>query len=198
MTEVQLTFEFHGPFRIATGEPRAGLATTVDRNRLLPPSAVKGLMRSCARDLLRLDSDVIAEVFGGDDQRGRRTSTPWHWGSPVFDTEPQVETRSRIAIDGDTGTAAPGAFFLNEEVWASTARMRLSLKQALAAPDQARHRTVLSCAAAGVHSFGADRRRGLGWVTIRPDPPVDESTLSDLDGLRELAAPTAHKGEVHG
>lgn len=198
MNEVQLTFEFHGPFRIATGEPRAGLATTVDRNRLLPPSAVKGLMRSCARDLLKLDPGVITEVFGGDGQRGRRTSTPWHWGSPVFATEPQIETRSRIVIDGDTGTAAPGAFFLNEEVWASTARMRLSLKQALSATDQARHRTVLSCAAAGVHSLGADRRRGLGWVTIRPEPPVDESTLSDLDGLRELAAPAARKGEAHG
>ncbi|MFJ9675399.1 RAMP superfamily CRISPR-associated protein [Streptomyces sp. NPDC101221] len=180
---VKVHITFHGPFRVATGRAHEGAAQTVNRADLIPASSVKGLLRASAARLLPGRQDLLGAVFGTD-----TTSTPWHWGQVRFTDPPEVVPRARVSLDPDTGAARNDHLLLGEEVWASAADFTISRHGHVPPDELADHRTVLACAAAGVHALGGDRRRGLGWVTCTPRPAVDESLLARFEELRTADA----------
>ncbi|MCP2170355.1 RAMP superfamily CRISPR-associated protein [Goodfellowiella coeruleoviolacea] len=192
---MRLELTFHGPFRVSTGDARSGVAGTVNRDDLIPASSLKGLMRASAALLLPHHEDLIAEIFGGRTTTGRRHASPWHWAPVRFAEPPKIRQRARIAVDPDTGAVKPDFLALNDEVWATTGSFEIVRHRPLSTGAHARHVTVLACAAAGVHALGADRRRGLGWVSVRPvDPPMDESLLAAFEQIVAESAPTASGG----
>lgn len=178
--KIAMTIEFHGPFRVATGTATREAAISVDDQEPLPTESVKGVMRASAQQLLPHRANLIDEVFGSS---GRRSASPWHWGS-VHIAEPfHIESRTRIAIDPATRVADPGALARTEEVWAQQANFVIRQRLPLSEQQRFRHDVVLRAAASGVHSLGASRRRGFGWVSITPDPPLDENDFMLLDRL---------------
>lgn len=97
----------------------------------------------------------------------------------------RVTPRARIAIDADSGAARRDFLAVDHEVWVRSATFAITQTGHLSDGQIRVHRVVLACAAAGVHALGADRRRGRGWVTLRPrDPAVDAALLAELMGLR--------------
>lgn len=186
---MKIEISFHGPFRIETGDAHDGVAATVNRDDLIPAASLKGLMRASATQLLPNASGLIAEIFGG------KSASPWHWGPVTFDQPPTFGRRVRIAVDAATGTVHPKFFALGEEVWASKGVFHLTCHQPLPAETRRRHETVLACAAAGVHALGADRRRGHGWVTLRPSQPlVDDALLAAFEDIVAECSTTSEGG----
>ncbi|MEU3136982.1 RAMP superfamily CRISPR-associated protein [Streptomyces sp. NPDC006854] len=205
---MRVTIDFHGPFRVATGMGRPGIDAAVDRDNLLPAATLKGLMRDSAERLLPGLPHLVEAVFGGP-----RHPTPWGWeaarfppgprpqspGAPHDDGQaedrprgqPVVTTRARVRLDEDTGAALRDHLLYGEEVWAHSAEFTVTQHGPLldtGGPrlDRNGHLTVLACAAAGVHSLGADRRRGLGWVHCTPaDPRVDEELIRHFTALAD-------------
>jgi CRISPR/Cas system CSM-associated protein Csm3 (group 7 of RAMP superfamily) len=183
---VHVTLTFHGPFRVATGRRRPGVNAVVDRDDLLPASTLKGLMRDSAERLLPDLPGLVATVFGA-----ARRPTAWAWESARFPEEPKIGTRARVRIDKNTGAAVRDHLMYGEEVWARTAEFSVTRHSALppsAGPQltEEDHLTVLACSAAGVHSLGSGRRRGLGWVqctTTAPD--LDEGLIARFTDLTE-------------
>lgn len=180
---------FHGPFRVATGTSRDWLDDAVDHGDLLPASSLKGVMRAAAGQLLPGHPALVDEVFGGrpriDGTSSRPLSSPWHWTGADFGAGPPVRARARVTIDPETHTARHNHLVFGEEVWATGATFDITRLHPLAAADLRTHHVVLACAAAAVHALGADRRRGLGWVTLAPsDPGLDDQLLAELDTLR--------------
>lgn len=189
---MRVTITFHGPFRVATGTGRPGIDAAVDRDNLLPASTLKGIMRDSAERLLPGLPGLVAAVFGDT-----RHPTPWGWEAarfpaPVGDPGggqggpggPVVVTRARVRLDEDSGAALRDHLLYAEDVWAHRAEFTVTqygpLPETDGPPlDLGAHLAVLACAAAGVHSLGADRRRGLGWVRCEPADPVVDDTLID-------------------
>lgn len=176
---MEMTFwvEFHGPFRVSTGVARTGADAAVDPSALLPGSSLKGLMRAAASRLL--PAAVVDDVFGAP---GR--PSPWAWSAAEFDVEPVRQNRVRIALED--GVARDGALMVNEEVWASKCSFAVTQVGPLESDLLMTHETVIEFAARSVHLVGADRRRGLGSVTIRRTDQTDASTLARR--VFELAA----------
>jgi CRISPR/Cas system CSM-associated protein Csm3 (group 7 of RAMP superfamily) len=184
MKAMQVRIDFHGPFRVSTGRAAAGVNDTVDDLDLLPASSLKGVMRASAALLLPGRQELLDAVFGA---AGR--PSPWHWSGAAVQDVPVVAQRARIAIDPDTGAARRNHLLVAQEVWARSARFSVTRTGPLTAEDERTHLTVLACAAAGVHALGADRRRGLGWVTCTPlDPQVDDELLAQFEDLRSRDA----------
>ncbi|MGW2410129.1 RAMP superfamily CRISPR-associated protein [Streptomyces sp. NPDC001739] len=183
---MRVTITFHGPFRVATGLGRPGIDATVDRNNLLPASSLKGLMRDSAERLLPGLPHLVETVFGSP-----RCPTAWGWEAARFGEEPIVVTRARVSLDEESGAAKHDHLLFGEEVWARTAEFTVTQYGSLPETDgpsldRDGHLAVLACATAGVHSLGADRRRGLGWVQCTPeDPRVDEELLARFTALAE-------------
>ncbi|MER5182589.1 RAMP superfamily CRISPR-associated protein [Streptomyces sp. NPDC002896] len=181
---MKVRIDFHGPFRVSTGRAAAGANDTVDDLDLLPASSLKGVMRASAALLLPERKELLDAVFGA----ARRPSR-WHWSGATVQDVPVVTQRARIAIDPNTGAARKNHLLFAEEIWARTASFSVTRTGPLTADDERTHLTVLACAAAGVHALGADRRRGLGWVTCTPlDPPVDDELLARFEDLRSRDA----------
>ncbi|MFF6815168.1 RAMP superfamily CRISPR-associated protein [Streptomyces sp. NPDC012403] len=178
--------EFHGPFRVGTGQSRLGVAA-VDDDTPLPSASVKGLMRASARRLLPGADAVVDAVFGAP----RRTS-PWYWSDAVFPEDGvRTKPRARIAIDSDSGTTRENHLFVADEHWAREAEFTVTRAAPLSPEETGEHLAVLACAAAGVHSLGGDRRRGLGWVTCTPvSPRVDDALLDRFESLRARSTDT--------
>ena len=178
MTELQFRIEFHGPFRVGTGRAGDGADDTIDRSDPLPASHLKGLMRSAAREVLALpaDSPLLLGVFGAP---GNGADSPWAWDSayPVTGTwrDVTVARRVRIAVDDATGTAAPDQLVIGEELWpAPEVSAGFTVRLAGTPPaEQQAHEALLRLAARAVGGVGAQRRRGLGWVTVRPVDHTD-------------------------
>lgn len=191
-TGLHIEITFHGPFHIATGQARDGVLATVDRLAPLPATSLKGLMRASARRLLPYRSDLVAEVFGAS---GR--TSPWHWDNVELADPWHVQQRARIGIDPQTGAARTDFLVVGEEIWAESAELWITERLPLDEATRARHTTVLACAAAGVHGLGSDRRRGWGWVDLRPlDPPLDDGMLAALDELVD-DSPARSGGGAH-
>lgn len=176
---------FHTPFRVASGHAGDGSDTTIDLACMLPASSLKGIMRSAARDLLKLPTPWVDQVFG----TGWRPSA-WSWSDATVTASPRgesaVRSRARIRIDPVSGTAASGALLIADEVLASGAEFSVDrtgwIEPAAAATEEA----VLIAAARAVTAVGGDRRRGLGWVTITPvDPPWTPQHLDKVVRLME-------------
>ena len=188
MTELVFHMRFHGPFRVGTGRARDGVAATIDLRDPLPASHLKGLMRAAAREVLLLDDrrkdNLVDAVFGAQRNGG---DSPWAWdsGYPLGGSWDQLprSNRVRIAIDDTTGTAKPDHLAIGEELW-PTHDMRAVFTICLAGhlPEAARprHEALLRLAARAVTTVGTHRRRGLGWVTIRPAGDDDTILAADL------------------
>jgi CRISPR/Cas system CSM-associated protein Csm3 (group 7 of RAMP superfamily) len=177
---VRFEITFHTPFRVGSGRASDGSDTSVDRNALLPASSIKGLMLSAARDLLQFPAAQVEQVFG----TAWRPS-PWSWSDGAFtDDAPGIRSRARIQVQPDTGTAASGALLIADEVHAARAEFRIDRIGWIEPADAGRHETVLLAAARTVTAVGANRRRGLGWVTVTPVDPA--WTPGHLDAATEL------------
>ncbi|MFE9187845.1 RAMP superfamily CRISPR-associated protein [Micromonospora haikouensis] len=184
-----LTFEigFHGPFRVATGRAGDGSDSVIDREVPLPASSIKGVMRSAARDLLKLPAPLVEAVFGAAWQ-----PSPWSWSDAtlsgagdVAGLEPlRVRARARIQISDVTHTAVDGALAVGEEILAHRATFTVRRNGPVPAADLPRHEAVLTASARAVTALGGDRRRGLGWVSITPLHPA--WTAASADHLTDL------------
>jgi CRISPR/Cas system CMR subunit Cmr4 (Cas7 group RAMP superfamily) len=185
---VTLTFaiSFHGPFRVATGRAGDGADSVIDRAVPLPASSLKGVMRSAARDLLKLPKQLVDSVFGTAWQ-----PAPWSWSDATFTPNGdaaaealRVRARARIQISDTTHTVVDGALAIGEEVLADQATF--TVRRSGPVPDDRldRHEAVLIAAARAVTALGGDRRRGLGWVSITPlNPPWTETSARHLVDL---------------
>ncbi|MGV9976529.1 RAMP superfamily CRISPR-associated protein [Micromonospora wenchangensis] len=180
-----LTFEidFHGPFRVATGRAGDGTDSVIDREVPLPASSIKGVMRSAARDLLTIPPHLVEAVFGTAWQ-----PSPWSWSDATLTSDGveqlRVRARARIQISEATHTVVDGALAVGEEILAHRAVFTVRCNGPVAAADLARHEAVLTAAARAVTALGADRRRGLGWVSITPLDPA--WTAASADHLTDL------------
>jgi len=183
----RLTFEvtFHGPVRVGRGRAGIGVDDTVDPDVIVPGSSLKGLMRAEASVLLGRGAALINEVFGT-----ARQPSPWHWndiraGSTADDL---IRSGARIRVDSISGTAVEGGLFSAEYRWPRTARFNVQRFTALADEDSERHALLLWAAALSVHSVGADRNRGYGWVDVtRVGAEPDDTFLArvaELMGVR--------------
>lgn len=154
----------HGPLRVATGHAGRGLDAVVDRDRI-PASSLKGVMRATATNLLALPATTVDRVFGTT-----IAPSPWAWSdvdlhSPAVTSS--VATRVRVRIDPATGTVTDGALMHAEELWLEGDPV-FRIDQIDHVADPARDGRLLAAIATAVPSIGASRRRGLGWVSLRP------------------------------
>jgi CRISPR/Cas system CSM-associated protein Csm3 (group 7 of RAMP superfamily) len=175
------TVRFHGPVRVGRGRAAPGVDDTVDPDVLVPGSSLKGLMRAEAV-LLFGDPELVGDVFGAADR-----PSPWHWDD--VRTDDDVRFGTRIRIDPESGTAADGGLFTAQFRWPDAGRFVVRRFAPLRERDVERHETVLWAAALSVHSIGADRNRGFGWVDV-----VREGALADdafLDRVVELRGASA-------
>lgn len=184
---------FHGPYRIGTGQAGPGVDETAYPNGRVPASSLKGVMRAAARQLLPLagerDHDLVRAVFG--DRRTHRLDrapSPWSW----TDAEPigaaDVQLKARVARDPDTGTVDQHALAIAQQVWAQHAAFEVLRTGFLDSEAGQQHELLLAASAHAVHALGAERRRGLGWVTIRRlDVPFGPEDVRQLHALRGTA-----------
>lgn len=176
---IVLTITFHAPFRVSTGQAGGGLDATVDLSDPLPGSSLKGAMRDAARSVLQADPLLVDEVFGTP-----RTESPWAWTSaePSGGAWDRTSVQARVAIDERSHTARRDMLAVSEVVEHSSATARVIQRRAVDTGRRAAHLALIRASAAAVHHIGSDRRRGLGWVEIRPDQAITAEDLSLIDG----------------
>lgn len=197
MTTLTFTIAFHGPFHVGSGVPEQGLDRVLDRERLLPASSLKGLMRAEALERLLVDPVLVGAVFGTYGPRPanaapsrRRTESPWVWSDAVFEPLNEgafVRRGARIQIDDASGTVARGFLMIGESVWAREATFTIDLRQTMSDDDLAAHRLVLRAAGRSVSALGGGRRRGEGWVSVTEPASWgddDSEALLELRGGR--------------
>ena len=173
---MRFEISFHTPFRVATGRARPGVDIAVDEQNALPGSSLKGVMRAAASSIFPGKADLVAEVFGT-----ARGASPWSWSRARFASLSR-RPRARVAIDPTTFTAEEEALFVAEELW--SARADFEVLQIGRVADERLHGLVLRASAQAVHALGGDRRRGLGWVSIRClDPALDAAEMDDIISL---------------
>ena len=181
MTILGFTVTFHSMFRVGSAYARDGVDAALDRHDPLPPDHLKGLMRSAARDLLRLKTAQVGSVFGSP-----KSPSPWSWSSAQSDDHGWVFShRHRVEIDPDSHSALKDHLVLGEQAWARQARFEVRQVGALDQAASQRHQLILRAAASAVHGVGSWRRRGLGWVGIEPDAgPITPQEIAELVSLR--------------
>lgn len=181
VTELRFEIMFHGPFRVGTGRAHDGSDAGLDLDDPLPSSHLKGLMRAAATALLP-DETLVGQVFGvGHDRKG----SPWAWDSayPLHGTwaELPVGSRVRIAIDDTTGTAKPDHLQAGEYLWPPPDfRAAFTVTQVSPVVELGTHEAVLRLAARAVKAVGGQRRRGLGWVSLRTGAESAAAVRADL------------------
>lgn len=163
VNELEFTITFHGPFHVATGGNRDGIAT-IDPDEPLPATSLKGVMRATAKRVLGKDSRLVKNVFGSG-----RTPTPWRWSPAVPDEQgwESPQPAARVSIDPATSTARPDMLAFSEHTQAAHASFRITQHGGIREEDLATHRALLAISGQATRSIGALRRRGLGWVSIR-------------------------------
>lgn len=160
MITMRFDLMFHGPFRVAIGRATTRHDIAGDHDEPIPASSLKGVSRHAALSLLGLPQSVVDAMFGS-----ASVPSSWSWSAAQFSEPPRVQTRARVAIDDRTGTATEGALVLGEDMWAPRAQFTLHhLGTATPSSDEL---LGLIAAVTSVQSLGGDRRRGMGWVTIR-------------------------------
>ncbi len=173
VNELIFQMRFHGPFRVGTGRGRDGVDAAIDLDDPLPASHLKGLMRASARTLLPRADPLLDQVFGAERDRG---NSPWAWdsahpaGGSWYDLTPQRTVR--ISIDDNSGTAIPDCLLVGDQLWPDVGlRATFTVTRAGFVPpaERPQHEALLRIAARATTALGAQRRRGLGWITIRPD-----------------------------
>ncbi len=172
---MRFTVIFHGPFRVAAGASSDGLDATYDAASPLPSSSLKGLMRATAEQALGIGPPVIREIFGSAAAR-----SPWWWSDAVIDPGPPGRAgpdrvRAQVQIDPVTFTAAEKTMRTSGELWPSSARFEVRRRGHVPPGRVAVHEAVLAASARAITALGSDRRRGLGWVSVIPDEPWDDT-----------------------
>jgi CRISPR/Cas system CSM-associated protein Csm3 (group 7 of RAMP superfamily) len=165
---------FHGPFRVAAGASSDGLDETYSEANPLPSSSLKGLMRAHAAQTLRVGDRWLEQVFGS-----AWRPSPWWWSDAVITTAPATvngpgRVRTRVRIDPATFTTVPKAIQTVGELWPASAEFEVRRRGQVPEGQLAAHEAILAGSARAVTALGSDRRRGLGWVSIIPEPPWDE------------------------
>ena len=161
MHTLEFEVAFHGPLLPTTGHAAAGFDASVDLDEPLTGTALKGLMRASARDLLDVPDDLLTNVYGAE-----AIASPWHW---VIVEQPVVVPvrRTRVSIDETTHAARDNQLvFSRAAVAKSRASFVVEGGGRLSAAELGLHRRVLTASARGCHAMGAARRRGLGWISI--------------------------------
>jgi CRISPR/Cas system CSM-associated protein Csm3 (group 7 of RAMP superfamily) len=177
---MNVTIRFHGPFRISTGAAAPGVDAAVDPDAFLPESSLKGVMRAAAVTI-GVRRELIDAVFGTP-----KAASPWAWLPVRFDTSPVISRRARVPIDPATGIAVENGLLLAQEAWATSASFEIVNHAVLDAASMKTHCDVLAVAARGVRSIGANRNRGLGWVTLTSDHEVKtDDAIATLTGTHE-------------
>lgn len=179
MTTIQLDITFNQPFRVATGHGHGDVDDVINRENPLPSTSLKGVIRDAARLLLPgtgqgkdyRDHQLVEEVFGGPGHH----DVIWHFSDPSFSaiTDDSYRTRTRVSID-EHRRARPGALYVGEELHTERATAEINQVGILGEERKAVHVALLHVAARLVDGLGADRRRGLGWVTITTQASDDE------------------------
>lgn len=166
---------FHTPFRVGTGSARDGLDDTINSKNPLPGSSIKGLMRAASREVIAAPEALIGAVFGSEHRE-----SPWAWTDADIDVA-AMPVQARIKIDESSGTVQKDFLFIAEQVESRGATFEVVQRGRLSADGLRRQQALLVLSAMAVRQIGADRRRGLGWVTIAPtSPPTDIGDLLAL------------------
>ncbi|MGJ7908500.1 RAMP superfamily CRISPR-associated protein [Actinopolyspora sp. H202] len=173
---------FHTPFRVSTGHARDELDAAIDPELPLPSTSLKGLMRATAVKLLGKNAEIVGSVFGSP-----RHESPWRWSDAAPDENGwhRPKAAARLEIDRDTHTAKEDMLGVREQIGAEHAWFTVTERGFLDDETLRTHRLVLAVAARATRSLGADRRRGLGWVTISSDIDIERS---DVETFLELGA----------
>lgn len=178
-----LAFEiaFHGPVKVGTGRAGNGRDDTLDPDLLLPASALKGLMR--AESLRLFGKPHTDQAFGT-----ARAPSAWHWSDADISPDPRIQVGARVRLDAEAEAAERGGVFLTEHIWPERATFAVTRMARLEPAEAAEQADVITAAALSVHSIGADRTRGFGWVTVgRLDAVADQDFL---DRVMRLAGAT--------
>ena len=170
-TTIELDIRFNTAFRISQGYGQGEVDDVIDEENPLPATSLKGVMRDAARMVLPgkrqgdkyVDHHLVDAVFG---KRGSNSS-PWNFSDGkldhTYDPRERIRVRSRVAID-ERRRARDGALLFAEEL------------------DT--HVALLHVAARLVDGIGADRRRGLGWVSITTDTDDIEAMVDRIERAR--------------
>jgi CRISPR/Cas system CMR subunit Cmr4 (Cas7 group RAMP superfamily) len=190
---IHLAVTVHTPFRVTTGSAGRGVDATVDPDNAFPASSLKGVMRAAARDLLGGlgtaqqggDPALIREVLGDEQAEGAvRSGSPWHWEDAAFPTlKPQP--RNRIRISESTGTVAPGALLIAEELPPAVGSVEIWRSGSVPPGRRLVHHALLRLSARLVDGIGSDRRAGSGWVSLTPAGTSDAGWGHLLDLLTD-------------
>jgi hypothetical protein len=180
---MRFRIELFEPFRVSTGLAARGVDDAADPDEPIPGSSLKGVMRRAAIDI-GVPTREIDGVFGRPG-----SASPWSWSTATV-ALPEVRQRVRIAVDSDQHTVRDGALVVGHDVWAATATFSVDRIAWLEPGTVERHEVILLAAAHGVHSLGADRNRGMGWVGIAcPNRPLDGGALSAIAAIVDGAQP---------
>ena len=168
-TSLVIQIAFHGPFRVETGAASDGLDATYRLENPLPASSLKGLMRAQASTVLGVAPSVVDEVYGS-----AQAGSPWRWSDASIEDAREM-VRTSVRIDPKTGTALGGALRTAGELWPVSGRFEVRRRGSVPAERHPQHLAVLAASARAITALGADRRRGLGWVSLTPDLPWDDT-----------------------
>lgn len=180
---------FHGPFHIATGKSGDGADSLVDRDNPLPASSLKGLLRSQARDVLRLSPRLICDIFGDQPVNDDERSAPgaWAFSDGILDGGGVVDRSVRIKTDSD-GMVDDEMLLTYEQWWSTAASFSVTPIRRLDLQRRADHELVLRAAARSITALGAQRRRGSGWVTVTDDMGWQATDSDEVLRLRDWSS----------
>ena len=186
-THLEFDITFHGPFRVATGNALMGVRVSVAISYPLPSSSLKGIMRAEAKRLFGAANPTFLSVFGRPGRGGT-----WAWGPVAFSGLPPMLTRTRVAIDQDTGAAAEHALVVGQELWPPALDLptaSFALQRRGFGESNVLEHAVLVSSAMSVKALGSDRRRGFGWVSIRCRRGLSEDVAEAMFEMAERSSP---------
>lgn len=157
---IDVTLHCRGPLQLAgtrSGDPES--PPTV------PASALKGVMRHAARDVLGILPDIEERIFGSPTTARSLVEAPWAWTDAVL-REPVVEPAPRIKLArAGNGLVESGFLALDVQTWSLGAQFTI-VPMSVPAGQEEDDRLVLIASARAVTSIGKLRHRGFGWVTV--------------------------------
>lgn len=198
MERVNLLITFNSPFRIGTGAAAEGVDIGLDSEVPFPASSLKGRMREAARVILDLEEPsadpTASDEDDGSDSIGSRDpkdtdmdprliravfgdewhDSPWHWDDVAVTMH--VVPRVRIRLDEDR-VVKPGALRVAEEAVAEHGSVRIWQQGRIEPGEMPLHLALLRASARLVEAVGAEKSRGLGWVTIDIEGGFDPSDV---------------------
>ena len=171
---MKFSIKFFGPFLIGGVAPGDGFDMRIDRDAPIPASSLKGRLRAEAKHMLRINNNVLEEIFGTTKRCGQ-----W-WFSDVDVKHPTFELANRVAMDSenpDSGRPDEHQLVFFEQCWAKSATFTIEPFGLLDQEKEKQHQAVLQAAALSVTNIGGMRRRGHGWVAISPEENLDKQEL---------------------